>query len=173
MLGQIYTNGSTIKTNGSIKKPLPQLKHSIDEINKPIKIPIAKSLYTTNKRNSHPHLNNKLKIIDKPQVLKIKTIYNNIPPFKLIYFFQYLNDSHSTSLQFDNSQQQLLNSTIDSSKINLDSSLHDNHDDHCVDDTAELNGVGGISGGGSSSSSYNQRPLNNWNYRRPIIGPNG
>lgn len=74
-----------------------------------------------------------------------------------------MNDYHSNSLEFDDSQQQLLDTTIESSKIDFDTFDDDGIDIN--DEQIELN-VGGGTG-------YSEKPLNSWNYRRPIIGPNG
>lgn len=73
-----------------------------------------------------------------------------------------MNNYHSSSLEFDDSQQQLLETTIESSKINFDA-----FDDDGIDvneEKIELN-VGG--------TGYSQKPLNSWNHRRTIVGPNG
>lgn len=86
-----------------------------------------------------------------------------VEPFFFVYFnkifcFQYSTDSLINTSLFDRSQQQLLSTTIDSNTSNINlSTLNED------DDTLELNG----------DSSYSQQPLHNWNFRRPIIGPNG
>lgn len=79
----------------------------------------------------------------KTAVKLIKTFFN---------MFQYLTASDPNDSIFDNSQQHLINSTIDST-INLDE----------TDDTINING----------GNSYTQKPILNWNFLHPIIGPNG
>ncbi|XP_037029752.1 uncharacterized protein LOC119069728 isoform X2 [Bradysia coprophila] len=115
----------------------------------------------TNQSNGATCVDDNNAVLPQKVHSNVKNVFPSTPPngnLKAPSNPQYSTDSLINTSLFDRSQQQLLNTTIDSNTSNINlSTLNEN------DDTLELNG----------DSSYSQQPLHNWNFRRPIIGPNG